>query len=137
MIPQEIFLSHASEDRRIASPVVAELRRHGLPVWYSPHSLMGAQEWHDEIGLALRRCDWFLLLLSEHSVQSFWVRRELCYVLRQKRYLHRITPVLLRPCDYEEFSWTLGDLQFVNLSGDFETGIRNLLRVWGIGYKAL
>lgn len=137
MIPQEIFLSHSSEDRQFADQIARELRRHGIPVWYSPHNILGAQQWHDEIGDALRRCDWFIILLSAYSVRSFWVKRELCYALRQGRYVGRITPVLLAPCDYEQFSWTLPDLQFVDLTVGFETGLRSLLRGWGIGYKAL
>jgi hypothetical protein len=38
-----------------------------------------AQQWHDEIGAALRRCDWFVLVLSPHTVESIWVKRELLF----------------------------------------------------------
>ena len=101
MTPQEVFLSHASADRDFADRVAEVLRRHGIPVWYSPTNILGAQQWHDEIGAALKRCDWFVVLLSASAVQSFWVKRELSYVLQQRRYVDRITPVLLHPCDYE------------------------------------
>jgi hypothetical protein len=135
MTPQEVFLSHASADRDFADRVAEVLRRHGIPVWYSPTNILGAQQWHDEIGAALKRCDWFVVLLSASAVQSFWVKRELSYVLQQRRYVDRITPVLLHPCDYEQLSWTLSALQFVTFSPEFDEGCRHLLRVWGIGYK--
>ena len=137
MMPQEVFLSHASADRDFADRVADVLRRHGIPVWYSPTNILGAQQWHDEIGAALKRCDWFIVLLSESAVQSFWVKRELSYALQQRRYVDRITPVLMRPCDYEQLSWTLSALQFVTFSTEFDEGCRSLLRVWGIGYKPL
>lgn len=51
MLPREIFLSHASQDRKFADSIVNMLRRHGLPVWYAPSDLLGAQQWHDEINI--------------------------------------------------------------------------------------
>ena len=70
MLPNEVFLSHSDVDRPFAASLVEVLRRHGVPVWYSPTDILGAQQWHDEIGAALRRCDWFVLILSPNSVNS-------------------------------------------------------------------
>src|SRR5207302_5970780 len=81
-IPQEVFLSHSSKDREIASRIADVLRDRGVPVWYSETNLRGAQQWHDEIGQALKRCDWFLLILSKPATRSKWVKRELMYALR-------------------------------------------------------
>jgi hypothetical protein len=64
----------------------------GIPVWYSEHRIIGAEQWHDEIGEALQRCDWFAVLLSPHSVRSQWVKRELVYALSDVRYAERIVP---------------------------------------------
>jgi hypothetical protein len=92
MPPREIFLSHSSADRAVADDTAALLRSHGLPVWYSSTNILAARQWHDEIGAALRRCDWFVVLLSDAAVNSLWVKRELLYALQQRRYLDRITP---------------------------------------------
>ncbi len=51
------------------------LRRHGIPVFFSPQNIIGAQQWQDEILKALQRCDWFLVLLSPDAVDSMWVIR--------------------------------------------------------------
>ena len=75
-LPNEVFLSHSSLDREFAIEVVGVLRRHGIPIWFSQTNMIGAQQWHDEIGAALRRCDWMLILLSPNSVDSMWVQRE-------------------------------------------------------------
>jgi hypothetical protein len=80
MLPKEVFLSHSNKDRLFASDVAKQIRRHGVAVWYSETNIVGAQEWHDEIGAALERCDWFVLILSPNSVKSTWVKKrvDLC-----------------------------------------------------------
>lgn len=63
-MPTEVFLSHSSTVRDFASRLAEMLRRHGVPVWYSETNIVGARQWNDEIGEALRRCDWFVVVLS-------------------------------------------------------------------------
>jgi hypothetical protein len=135
MLPTEIFLSHASPDREVADRLAGTLRRHDLPVWYSPTDILGAQQWHDEIGAALGRCDWFALLLTRASVESMWVKRELTFALQQNRYESHIVPLLVEPCEYGRLSWVLPGLQVIDMHTDFEEGCRQLLRLWGIGYR--
>ena len=134
MLPNEVFLSHSSSDRDFAARLAQMLRAHGIPVWYSQTNILGAQQWHDQIGAALERCDWFLLVLSPNSVESVWVKRELLFALQQNHFQGRIIPAILKACDYERLSWTLSIFQMVDFGGSFETGSRNLLRIWGIGY---
>jgi TIR domain-containing protein len=133
--PNEAFLSHSSLDRDFAIDIAGVVRRHGVPIWFSETNMVGAQQWHDEIGAALRRCDWLLILLSPNSVESIWVKREIVRCLNDPRYNERIIPVLYQPCDYDQLSWTLSALQIVDFTQDFEDGCRALLRIWGIGYR--
>lgn len=133
--PKELFLSHAHADRRFLSRLVAALQSHGIAYWYSKTHLVGAQQWHDEIGRALARCDWFLLVLSPAATKSEWVKRELVYALNDERYKGKIVPVLLAPCNYSRLSWTLGEFQIVDFSKDFDKGCGNLLKVWGQKYQ--
>ncbi|MBV9850489.1 MAG: toll/interleukin-1 receptor domain-containing protein [Armatimonadetes bacterium] len=134
MLPNEVFLSHASPDAAFVMPLVETLRRHGIPVWYSQTNIVGAQQWHDEIGAALSRCDWFALVLSPHAAASMWVKRELLFALQQKRYENRIIPILHQPCDVSQLSWTLPAFQMVDFTTGFDDGCRALMRVWGLGY---
>ena len=57
-------------DRPFVNRLVDVLRRHATPVWYGETNIQGVQQWHDEIGAALRRCDWFVLVLSPDAVAS-------------------------------------------------------------------
>lgn len=132
MRPREVFLSHATADKVLAQRVLRVLESNGIPVWFAPYQLIGSQVWHDEIGKALQRCDWFVLLLSGSSVQSKWVKNELLFALNEPRFDGRIVPVRIAACDWKSFSWTLGAIQHVDMTGDFPSGTAALLRVFGV-----
>lgn len=133
--PKEVFVSHSHRDVQHAARLVTELQRHGIKSFFSPHSIRGAQQWHDEIGAALRRCDWFAVILSPASVRSMWVKRELVYALSQPRYENRIAPLLFKTCDFEQLSWALVPSQFIDFRSEFESGCRRLLQTWGCRWK--
>lgn len=135
MLPKEIFVSHSDRDRPFVAEFVSMMRRHGLAVWYSNTDIVGARQWHDEIGAALHRCDWFVLVLSPCAVESIWVKRELLFSLQQNRFENRIVPVLYQSCQYEELSWTLSAFQMIDFTHTFEAGCRALLRLWGLGFQ--
>ncbi|MEE8522593.1 MAG: toll/interleukin-1 receptor domain-containing protein [Thermoanaerobaculia bacterium] len=137
MLPQEVFLSHSDQNRDFVDELAGVLQRHGIPTWYSRQRILGAAQWHDEIGQALQRCDWFVLVLSTGSVGSSWVKRELLFALNEKRFEGRIVPVLFQPCDIVQLSWTLPGFQIVDFTTKGRTdGYRELLRVWGLGFES-
>jgi hypothetical protein len=135
MLPSEVFISHSSLDQPFAALLTELLQRHRIPFWLSQRNLIGAQQWHDEIGAALKRCDWFVVILSPNSVASKWVKRELLFALDDDRYDGKIIPLLSQPCEYRDLSWALSLLQIVDFTGDFDEGCRDLLRIWGLGYR--
>jgi hypothetical protein len=135
-LPKRVFLSHATSDRRFADKIASVLRAQGIPVWYSRTHLGGAQQWQQEIGKALKHCDWFLVILSPASVKSMWVKRELSYALIQKRYENKIIPLLLRDCDHESLHWTLATFQMVKMTAGFSSACEELLRIWGLRYAS-
>jgi hypothetical protein len=128
--PREVFLSHSSRDRRVAMRIADLLRRHGIPVWFSRTHLRGAQQWHDEIGVALNRCDWFIVLLSPSAMGSRWVKYELLFALDSDRYENKVLPLKIDPCDPAQLSWTLKNFQIVDFTRSFAKGSRALLRTW-------
>lgn len=132
MRPREVFLSHAAADKALARRVIRALEDHGIGVWYAPYRLVGSQRWHDEIGKALARCDWFVLLLTRSSVRSRWVKNELLFALDEPDLEDRIVPVLAEECDWRRLSWTLGAIQRVELRPGSKEGMAPLLQVWGL-----
>ena len=96
--PVRIFLSHASADRRFVERLAGILDSRKLSYWYSQRHVVGAQEWHNEIGKALGRCNWLVLVLTPAATKSKWVKHELLFAPRgyDRRDQHarvvRVTP---------------------------------------------
>jgi hypothetical protein len=133
-LPKEVFLSHASADAAFATDIASILRGHGIPVWYSVTNLISGQQWMDEIGAALARCDWFVLIASTQAVESMWVKRELTYALQQQRLENRIVTIRYQSCDLEKLSWVLPSIQYASFEAGLDAGCIDILRTWGIGY---
>jgi hypothetical protein len=133
---RNVFLSHSNKHRAFVTRLAAILKRHGIQYWYSGTDIVGAQQWHDEIGRALAGSNWFLLVLTPDSVRSEWVKRELFFALDQQRYRNRIIPLLRKRCNPKKLSWTLNSFERVDFTDDFAAGCRQLLRIWNIEFKA-
>jgi hypothetical protein len=131
MRPLEVFLSHSSEDGEVATRIALALRNCGIPTFFSPTNIRGAQQWQDEILGALDRCDWFVVLLSRNSVNSMWVKRETAYALAEPRYENKIVPLIYGDCDLGPLAW-LKLYQMIDFRGGFDDSCRNLLRIWDV-----
>jgi hypothetical protein len=132
---REVFLSHASQDHAKAKRLRKILVANGVPVWFSPHHIRGAQQWQDEIGEALARCDWFIILLTPSAVKSMWVKRELNYALIEKRYEERIIPLLFKECNHRKLSWVLPQFQWIDFTTEYSVACEKLLRTWNKSLK--
>lgn len=129
------FLSHAHEDAEFAYRVETVLAKHGIEAWYAPGRIKGGQDWHDAIGDALERCNWFIVVLSPRAVGSTWVSKELKYALNEPRLVGRIIPLWYRSCEYRKLSWTLDSIKIIDFRRRFGSGCQELLRIWGIEYQ--
>jgi tetratricopeptide (TPR) repeat protein len=85
-----VFLSYDHDDSRKAEAIVATLERHGYSVWVD-RQIAGGTQYGNEIESALERCDAVVVLWSERSVRSAWVRDEAAV----GRDLGKLVPVLL------------------------------------------
>ena len=70
-----VFLSYDHEDSRKAEAIVAALEQHGHSVWVD-RQIAGGTQYGTEIESELQRCDAVVVLWSERSVRSAWVRDE-------------------------------------------------------------
>ena len=131
-----MFISHAVSDRNFAILLAETLKTCQIASWYSEKHIIAARHWHDEIGRALARCDWLIVVLTPASVRSVWVKHELLYALNKKRYQGRIIPLLLKTCRMEKLSWTLPNLQHVDFRKNREAGFRRLFQIWKLRYQA-
>ena len=70
-----VFLSYHRSDAARAGPIASALKKAGHSVWWDPHITPGAQ-YSKEIDQALKGADAVVVLWSERSAESPWVRDE-------------------------------------------------------------
>ncbi len=72
-----IFISYSREDQKQALALLTMLRKEGYDVWIDQEAIPGASIWSDEIVQNIKSCDIFIALLSESSVSSPNVAKEI------------------------------------------------------------
>lgn len=132
--PNEIFLAHANQDRGFTIQLAEDLRRHGVSTWYSERNIGGARRWLAEIGEALERCDWMIVILTPAALKSDWVYDEVAFALGERRYRNRVIPFVVKKCEPKKLIWALANVQAIN-ARPYENGLRKLLAIWRIGYR--
>jgi uncharacterized protein YjbI with pentapeptide repeats len=71
------FISYSTRDQEFAERLHADLQDKGVRCWFAPHDIKGGRKIHEQIDEAIRLHDRLLLILSEHSMSSEWVKTEL------------------------------------------------------------
>jgi uncharacterized protein YjbI with pentapeptide repeats len=71
------FISYSSKDQEFAERIHADLQAKGVRCWYAPEEMKGGRKLHEQIDEAIRLHDKLLLILSEHSMSSHWVKTEI------------------------------------------------------------
>lgn len=85
-----VFLSYDHDDAERAAPIAAAFEKAGHSVWWDRHIHGGAQ-YNDEIEAAVEEADAVVVLWSERSVRSTWVRDEAA----EGRDQNKLVPVLI------------------------------------------
>lgn len=70
------FISYSSKDQAFAERLYADLQANGVRCWYAPEDLKIGDKFRIRIDESIRLYDKLLLILSEHSVRSPWVEKE-------------------------------------------------------------
>jgi uncharacterized protein YjbI with pentapeptide repeats len=78
-----LFISYSTKDQDFAERLHAHLQDKGVRCWFAPHDIKGGRKIHEQIDEAVRVFDRLLLILSEASMKSEWVKTEIAHA-RQK-----------------------------------------------------
>jgi hypothetical protein len=78
------FISYSSKDEAFAERLRADLQSKGVRCWFAPEDLrIGDKFWH-KIDESIRMFDKLMIVLSEHSVKSEWVEREVMAAIEKE-----------------------------------------------------
>jgi hypothetical protein len=100
-----VFLSHSAQDKeRFARKLAIELRDRGADVWFDEWELLPGDSLVDKIfEEGLRGAEAFLVVLSQNSVSSRWVREELnAAVVKRIEQQCKLIPVVLDDVEVPE-----------------------------------
>jgi GTPase SAR1 family protein len=70
------FISYSSKDQAFAERLYADLHSKGVRCWFAPHDMRIGDEIRPRIDESIRIHDKLLLVLSESSLASTWVKKE-------------------------------------------------------------
>ena len=126
--PRQIFISHAYEDARLAHRLAHDLGQRGWQVWIAPDSIRPGEKWVDAINRGLVESGIFLLLISEHALQSRWVKSETSIAIQwEHEGKLRFIPLQTssRPLTNIPAMWQA--YQFIPFAGRYQNGFDQLL----------
>ncbi len=116
----KIFLSYASEDRKIAEGIELALSGSGYTVFFDKTSLPPGGDYHSRIAKAVSDADLFIFLISEESISAgSYALTELKFA--RKKWAHpkgRILPVRLREIDWEKIPTYLKSITILSPVGN-------------------
>jgi len=84
------FISYASHDQDFAERLHADLQSKGVRCWFAPEDMKIGDKIRLRIDEAIRIHDKLLLVLSENSVESAWVEKEVETAFEKERLQNRV-----------------------------------------------
>src|SRR5271166_215087 len=104
------FISYSARDQEFAERLHADLQAKGVRCWFAPHDIKGGRKIHEQIDDAIRLHDKLLLILSEHSMSSNWVKTEIANARQREEHEKKnlLFPITLAPME-EVKKWKLFD----------------------------
>jgi hypothetical protein len=71
------FISHSTKDDKFARRLHSRMREANMRVWFAREDMKGGDYFFEQIERAIQLHDRLLLVLSEESIRSKWVEREI------------------------------------------------------------
>jgi hypothetical protein len=85
------FISYSGKDQVFAERLYADLQSNGVRCWFAPEDMKIGNEIRTRIDESIRVYDKLLLVLSEHAIESAWVKDEVEAALeKEKRQQQRV-----------------------------------------------
>jgi hypothetical protein len=134
----DLFISYQRSDQEFVSPLVDELNKHGLKVFYDAVSLMPGMDWQLEIHSAMRNSNSILICIGKKTKDVGFVNKEIKIALNyaQEKPEGRIflIPVLLPGAEVKDIPEALMRYNWLDLrdgiSGDKLTSLIRSISKW-------
>lgn len=100
-----VFLCHSSKDKLFVRSLASKLSERGIRVWLDEAEINIGESLSDKIGTAINQMSYFAIILSNNSIRSEWVKRELQVAIQKELAEKRVVilPLLLHKVDLPSF----------------------------------
>jgi len=132
---KRIFISYAREDAEAAKRMYADIKHAGGIPWFDQEDLLPGQNWELEIGHAIRRCSYFIAIISERSSnKSGYIQKELRKALDilEEQPPNAIYIIPARIDCSEPLHPALDKIHRVDLFPSWEEGLKKILKSLGL-----
>ncbi|TRX58195.1 TIR domain-containing protein [Fulvivirga sp. M361] len=121
-----VFISYSQNDEKYADLISKRLRETGHEVWYDDWKIREGDNLISKIEEGLRNTDAIIIIVSQHSLQSEWVKQEYSVIafsdISKKK--ARIIPVLVDKSTVPQY---LSRYLYVDLTNDQSLGIDRIV----------
>jgi uncharacterized protein YjbI with pentapeptide repeats len=133
------FISYSSKDREFAERLYADLQSKGVRCWFAPEDLKIGDKLRPAFDEAIRLHDKLMVVLSENSVDSPWVEKEIETAFEKERRQNRTVLFPIRIDDAVmdtdqawaadiRRSWHIGDFRDWKNHDSYKKAFERLLR---------
>lgn len=122
-----IFLCHSSRDKKFVRKLASNLQSKDVSTWLDEAEIKVGESLTNRIGDAIGKMEYFGVVLSQHSVNSEWVQRELQIALQRELKERKVIvlPLLLEKVKIPPFLQDKKYADFTN-SEQFSESFREL-----------
>lgn len=121
-----VFISYSSKDRNFIERLAGDLKNKGIHVWYDQWELKVGDSLFEKISTGIKSQDYIVVVLSDASVKSKWVMKELgagfIRELQEKRVV--VLPVVINDCEIPPL---LTDKVYADFRKDYSSGLNKLV----------
>ncbi|MBD3351579.1 MAG: TIR domain-containing protein, partial [Candidatus Lokiarchaeota archaeon] len=115
-----IFVSYSRLNRNFTNKFAKDLRRRQIRVWFDER-LKGGKSWRNQLSIAIKNTDVFILVLSPDSMNS----ENVAWELKKALILNKtILPILYQKCDIPKI---LKSIQYIDFLTNYQDGIYKLV----------
>jgi TIR domain len=124
-----VFVSYSSDDKYFVDFLVELLAFHHIEVWVDRNDLNAGANFASDIDRALASCDSLIAVISQHSLNSPWMTREIS-VFKTANPDGMVIPVVLAAeVDINEVYSGLGQIQQIRCYESMLESFKELLRL--------
>ncbi len=115
------FISYSSRDEEFAKRLHADLQNHGVRCWFAPEDMKIGDRIRPVVDESIRVYDKLLLILTEQSIKSAWVEKEVETAFEKEQRQHQtvLFPIRLDEAVMEATEAWAADIRRTRHIGDF------------------